>query len=677
MQSPHGPEGVRADGQRYIDVVAPGLLDDPGQYQGRVFLEVQDESEKGWGWTHAKGLPEDGPRSWALEHLGGGAGVSLDWWGERPVNAVGMSLPPDARTEFVWLDLDGGYSLGEFMKAWHAKFRGDRYHLLTPGSGRAGRYRLCFRLCEPLEVRKVRPTVEALLRELGFPARAGYVEIFPDHRRQTRLPFGNGGCVRFGPVHGDKTPRATPTHPLKLLKAIQKLKPVNLAGYVQGPRPKPKRRRVADSERRKEEGCLPSATRALIRRGADVGHRREAIRELTVGCHRAGMQRDRAAAFIRKLADHVLGKTRGWFKAKDQAATLAEIGRVVDAYYDKYKQALPSPEHLTRQDVAELAKRAESAATAEMSAAHILAFHLRVLPLVRAAYRAGYHPVKDEVIDATRTQLRIHCDDFRAAALGSGVPYTQLRDSLGLFVDAGLGYLPETRAKRPGDARCKTWICGFQFDPGESPRRPVVGDARRKRAAFTLARAFERIVGAFADPKCGGLNDHNHSQKDGFKSTRRQSRPVLSGFRLFSARCRQGFTRAEWDTVTFQVARVRIWLCQQRALSPPDAENRLSRPEPYSKSPGTALVRSDVAPGVCRPEQKPDTPREPCSESEGVQLGRGRDFSEAPILAWCVRRLHDGARVGALTAVQARGALVRWVRAAVGLKTRQRREERD
>jgi hypothetical protein len=593
MQSPtHGSERVRrADAHRFIEIVAPGLLDDPSKYEERLYLEVQNKSEKKWGWTHPKDLPEGSARLWALEHLAGGGGLPVEWWGDRPVRCAGLSVPPDARTEYVWLDLDGGYPLSEVVAAWCKKFNGTRYHMLTPGSGREGRYRLWFRLLEPLEVRKVRPTVHALMRELGFPPRNGYLEVYPNHKHQSRLPLGQGGCVRFGNVYGDAVPRATPMHPFALLEAAENLRPVNLRGYERGPQKRRKRNKgsaQADRQRRKGEGSFPSMVRSWLKHGANVGERRDAMRELIVACHHAGFDRERAMKFIAKKAGHVFGRTRGWMSARAQAATLREVDRVIHIYYDRYKQALPRPEHLTRRDVARLLKRALKAATPELSASAIFIFHLRVLPLVRAAYRAGLHPVKDRIIDETRTQIRIHSDDFKKAALGLGASYIALRDSLGLFIDAGLGYLPMKRARRPGDARCKTWRTRFSFDEGPSPRRPILGDGRRKRFAPNVRIEFDNIVARFSRVDCGGLSKTKTWRRALFTTTKpRRGSSVRPPEGQWGSEGK-GASSRNGARSDFRVPRWWIRAYQHRGLSPPDADPPVSLPELYPKSGGMA-----------------------------------------------------------------------------------------
>jgi hypothetical protein len=296
--------------------------------------------------------------------------------------------------------------------------------------------------------------------------------------------------------------------------------------------------------------------------------------------------------FIAKKAGHVFGRTRGWMSAKAQAVTLLEVERVIDIYYDRYKQALPLFENLTRRDVAALLKRALKAATPDMSAEAIFIFHYRLLPLVRAAYRAGYHPVKEVptsgrsnyIVDQTRTQIRRHSDDFKKAARGLGVSYIALRDSLGLFIDAGFGYLPMKRAKRPGDARCKTWKTLFSFDESPSPRRPVLGDGRRKRFAPNVRIGFDNIVARFSRVECGGVSKTKTWRKVSFKTTKQRS--------CSSARPPEGQWGSEGKGASsrngarsdFRVPRWWIRTYQPRALSPPEADPPVSLPELYPKS---------------------------------------------------------------------------------------------
>lgn len=405
-------------------------------------------------WIHPKGLTDEELQALPELHLAAALEQDAQLLGEHWVRAVGVRLPRDTEVTLVSIDLDGGYPVQEFVAALEKRI-GQRRLLITPGSGTEGRYRLWLMLASPLPVQDVRPTMGRLLREIGYPMKPGAAEVYPDASHNGRLPFGMGASRRFSAQLNPSLPKS----PFELLEALQRLRPLNLSGYRTSPRKQRVRR--PDSRRRKGMGSLPWEVRQLWKRGVGgEGERDAALRELTWGLHRQGRSRREAKQMLRTwVTKGGLNRSRVAKNSKALERTLrVDIPRVVDNYYDEYKQALPAPEHITRQDtqrVVELSKAIEQVTGIAESA--LATFLLRLLPFYRGAERAGFRPPDAEPGD-TRPTIRLHRDTWLWAANGTGHDYIELRDACGLFEDAGLPYRPEKLCPNPGDARCKTWV---------------------------------------------------------------------------------------------------------------------------------------------------------------------------------------------------------------------------
>ncbi len=491
--TPPGPPSTKQLFERYAALVAPGLLNEPDSY-GSLYSETR---EGGW-------RPHEGdPAELLLQHVLGGCGIPMAAWRDgEPVRCVGLAPPEGERIPLASIDLDGGYPITEFRAAWEERF-GPRSCVVTSGSGKEGRYRLWFMVKNAPPVELLRPKVEELLNELGFPPRAGLAEVYPSPRHQSRLPLGEGGCVRF-----DRELSPKSATPWELIGAFSRLKQVDLSGFKA--RKQTARRmggRTPDRPRIKGRASMPSSARAVWRKGAKRGHRQHFVREMVVALHKRGEPREECRRILQATAQQKLWRTDGWKDAPNRKHSRQDIDDTVDRYYDRYKQALPAPENLLPADCLRLHAHAvdgagvyhQGAESFEVTVDHLMAFGARLLPLFRACWRDQYHPHDaDFVIDTTRTRVRVHRDTFREAAKGTGVPYAILRKALGIFEDSGESYIPQSLVpNRPGDARCKTWHCTFIFAPGDAPRRPVMGDPKRPRAGYT-ARCW-------AEKKGGGL----------------------------------------------------------------------------------------------------------------------------------------------------------------------------
>ena len=510
-----GPSGLGSDDLRlhtYLNLVAPRLTEQVRRYRHKFFLEVVDGDTGVPQWIHPKGLTDAEVYSLPEVHLAAALECDPLPFREYWVRGVGVCLPRDTPVQLLSIDLDGGYPAQEFIAALERRI-GPRRILITAGSGREGRYRLWLMAATPLPVQDVRPTVGRLLREIGYPMKPGSAEVFPDASHNGRLPFGIDACRRFSSQLNPGRPQS----PLELLAALERLRPVNLTGYSASAIKK-RRVRRPDSRRRKALGSLPYEVRQLWNRGvAGEGQRDMALRELTWALHRKGHSRRETKQMLRSwVRKGGLSRSRVAKNPKAFERTLrADIPRVVDHYYDDYKQALPAPEHLTRRDtrcvidqskaVAELTGIAESA---------VATFLLRLLPFFRAAEHAGFRPPDANPGD-TRPTIRLHRDTWLWAAAGTGYGYIELRDACGLFEDAGLPYRPEKLCPNPGDARCKTWICTFKFQHIPSPARPVIEDFRRLRLGWS---AHWRAMHA--------PDTLNHSEKSQISNARRRRRPA-------------------------------------------------------------------------------------------------------------------------------------------------------
>ncbi len=189
-----GPSGLGSDDPRlqaYLDLVAPGLVEQGRRYRHKFFLEVVDGDTGEPHWIHPKGLTDEELQALPEVHLAAALEHDAQLLGEHWVRAVGVRLPRDTEVTLISIDLDGGYPVQEFVAALEKRI-GQRRLLITPGSGKEGRYRLWLILASPLPVQDVRPTMGRLLREIGYPLKPGSAEVYPDASHNGRLPFGMG-----------------------------------------------------------------------------------------------------------------------------------------------------------------------------------------------------------------------------------------------------------------------------------------------------------------------------------------------------------------------------------------------------------------------------------------------------------------------------------------------------
>lgn len=470
--------------ERYVELVAPGLTRHPEAFRGRVIVE-----RDGYGWTTPKVEPTE-IRGLLAVHLGVGADVDDDPLSHLglDVRAVGLSVPGDAVTELVNLDLDGGYPADRVIAALRSRLGAGRF-LVTAGSGREGRYRVLIHVV-PVAVDDMVERVRALLEELGFPLKQGAAEVYPHPTKPSRLPFGSGGCRVFG----DELQPLRRQHPLELTEVFLRLDRAELPPVTHGDetgRPAPASRRRRRRRRYLDRSAHSLEVLGWRRDGVAPGQRDHAVRELVVLHHQRGLTEPEAVEALQQWLDEG-GLARS--RLARSAARLRryrdrDIPRRVRDYYARYRQARPEPVALTRREVAAVVALAQSRA-GEFPEETLGTFMLRALRRFRAAAIAGWS------VDGG---LRVHFSEWAAYCEGLGQSrYREIRDACGIF-GAVTGWLSRKRAPRPDDAHAQAWTTSFAFDlDAPSPRRPVGGDPRARDHYQAARRAVKRIGNARA-----------------------------------------------------------------------------------------------------------------------------------------------------------------------------------
>lgn len=481
----------------YVKLVAPSP---PSSYSGRVYVvhaHIPGKRAGGWPWICLRGRQGDMKRLLA-RHLLAGATHEPQRYASgvgAVFRAVGLSTPAQERVKYVSVDLDGqhGYEPHAVVAALRAHGGHDSV-LVTSSSGRLGRYRALLLLGEPLPWAEMVSRASALLADVGFPAKAGGVEIFPCGRN-SRLPFGLGGCSRF---NDDALVEGRETHPLELSETLLGLRPLSLPVLTD-------RRRAASSRSTgtarpvsaPEDPSSSAARTSRVPLGdagrrapnpsvshwwksgvAGPGERDAALWALILDCRDQGLSRQQAVVRLQRwIDDGGLDRSRVGTSTKGREWQRRDVvRRVADAYRHPAKPRLRAL-HLTERETVDAAARAEETAATPHEAAGIFGLLLAVLPTFKAVAASGA-----PYIALSHEWWRKH----------GGERCALLRDASALFVRVG-----SHRAQREfgAHAHAARWQTTFPFDRASPDRAVLPARAPGQTSGYRLRQARLLVTG--------------------------------------------------------------------------------------------------------------------------------------------------------------------------------------
>lgn len=159
--------------RRFASIVAPGLV--TRTFRGRAFFEGFDpETGEILTW---RACDETDPSTALSAHAGASLSQAPAEVSEGWLRAAGLLYAPEDEACFFSIDLDGGYDVPSTIARLEEIF-GEGSFLITTGSGRAGRYRLQFRI-DQTAIETIVDRVSRILISAGLPPTKGGAEIFP------------------------------------------------------------------------------------------------------------------------------------------------------------------------------------------------------------------------------------------------------------------------------------------------------------------------------------------------------------------------------------------------------------------------------------------------------------------------------------------------------------------
>lgn len=482
LQAETDPTGLAI----FRDLFAPGLQHDAGAYHGRTWVDVDGE-----GWRK---INRDVPMLLAAHVAAGASGEPVDVGKGRELRSLALSVAPGEHVRVLNLDVDGAvYPARDVVAALFEVTDGAA--MIVPGSGAAGRCRVLVPLEHRLPVAQAHALGVALCTAVRFAPASGGVEVYPHPTRQTRLPFGLGAAVELDanlqPVRRE--------HPITLSRdLVDRRRRVDLPALVEriGGRAVVQvlqevlqdvvdARSVASPAKRKATTTKRSASTVprTVHAAADAAQVLQWWREGVAGenerdvalfpmlcdCRDRGLSLSQAQ---RKIADWIRGGglARANHEHHNVENEIKDAHRRAREVYKRPPRGRPKPLHLTAREIVDVVSIAEQVApVVGRTVAEVGEFLLRVLPRFKGAHHAGQRDV------------RVHRDEWFAAAGRAGRSYRRLRDAVGLFGQTS-GYLSMAKLRARGCsssdaqrlAHAATWSCTFTFDT-TSPARPIGG----------------------------------------------------------------------------------------------------------------------------------------------------------------------------------------------------------
>lgn len=461
-------------------------------YRRRTFVvpaHVRRPEGGGWTWRRLGGCAIDLDRMLAAHLLGGAKKAPQRFASGKyaVLRALGLSAPQWEQLQYLSIDLDGqhGCAPSAVVSKLRERF-GTEAVLVTSSSGREGRYRALVRLATPIWRDEAATRAKSMIRELGFPARSGAVEIFPA-AGNTRLPFGLGGCRLFG---DESLTAGHEEHPLVLAERLLSLSPITLPSVtrvVRATSSRPKLPREMPAARKAPASPPPAKVRTddavsrLWARGVSgYGERDEAIWILVCDCRAKGLSSRAAVEKIYSWIDEGgLNRSRA---GKTDAGREEQKRDVERRVADAYRSARARPQaraeaFLTKREILDAAARADLAAPTPEMAAEIFTFLMSVLPSFKAARRGANIALP-----------------FAWWRKRGGERYTELRDASQAFELVE----PHKAAKDFGpEAHSAVWRTTVEFDPVSPSRSMLPARNVRETPEYLFRRAKLLVTGHF------------------------------------------------------------------------------------------------------------------------------------------------------------------------------------
>lgn len=498
--------------ERFVRLVAPSP---PAMYTGRVHLQhatLPRAKNEGWQWR-CHNEPLDLARALGA-HVTAGALTDepqpyRDRYGDdrdKTINAVGLCAAPGERCGYANIDLDGVYYVPVLLVVALRNTLRERPDapdpmMVTSSSGRPGRYRVLVRLASELSVVQLQTCMARLLTALGYPPRAGGVEVYPS-THNGRLPFGRGGCEVFTDaalVHRERH------HPLTLVERFFHLPAVDLVAALERARraapavPRlPQRPAAPRAPTHPVHAPMPPVRRLRPLVGSGVLNRAQIAAQARVlldqGVSGPGERyraryilamdaRYRGTPLRQAVADYCdwvhrggIGRSRLGRQRRGVAREVREAEAAFRHIYNRPLNTSQTVAHLTRGEIACVVGIAEHTAARGYVAAEVCHFLLLRLPAFKGAALAG--------MDDTP----MHHDQW---ADGVSRRWAELRAACELFeLPPRSHYVPQ--ACDPTNAHPYRWRIrpgAFAFDPAPAPARALVATrARTPRQVYSAAR---------------------------------------------------------------------------------------------------------------------------------------------------------------------------------------------